>query len=54
MIQFQMGRHDDGYPFDGRGGTLAHGFYPLDNTGMYIELFSWNIQEGLKEQFMQV
>ena len=43
MIQFRMGQHDDGYPFDGRGGTLAHGFYPLDNTGMYIELIIFGI-----------
>ena len=27
-IKFQSKDHDDGFPFDGRGATLAHAFYP--------------------------
>ena len=32
-ITFASGYHQDPYQFDGRGGTLAHAFYPLDNKG---------------------
>ena len=46
MIKFTAGDHGDNYHFDGRGQSLAHAFYPNENTGKWskfdVDLF-WNI-----------
>ena len=33
LVRFGSAGHGDSYPFDGIGGTLAHGFYPHNNLG---------------------
>lgn len=33
-VKFVTRYHNDPYAFDGRGGTLAHAFYPHNNVGL--------------------
>jgi len=35
-ISFCQKNHNDSFDFDGKGGTLAHGFYPGANLAMMI------------------
>lgn len=37
ILSFRQGDHDDGYPFDGEHGTLAHAFFPSSRMGDLIE-----------------
>lgn len=52
VIEFHRGNHDDGYPFDGRGGTLAHAFAPTDGRFHYDEDEPWSV--GAEPNFVDL
>ena len=41
LISFVSGNHGDYWPFDGRGGHIAHGFYPFFGGDIHFDDDEW-------------
>lgn len=50
-VKFASGKHDDNYPFDGQGHTLAHAFYPKDGRIHFDADENWSLdRREIKEK----
>ena len=47
-IKFVYGDHGDGSAFDGRGGTLAHAFYPRGGNAHFDDSETWSLTGGTR------
>ena len=52
-IDFVTFSHGDGDPFDGRGGTLAHAYYPETGDIHIDDSEDWTLEEDRGTNFLQ-